>query len=177
MRTRSIIQTICLTTLAAATAALPACHSPKGGIMPSSTGSYTYYSTETQPKSVRIVDMRSDETVFAINIPADKQLTFDFIPGKGDDPVETPDLMKWEVLPLGTMTGTLRNSMTVPNAASRKIIVELRDDFEYAEAPHERPKRINGNDDGEGENAVWWSPQGGPIPEDQQNAGTTMYDN
>ena len=175
MPTRSITRTLTVATFAAAAFTLTACHSPKGGLMPHTGGSYTYYSTETQPKTVQIVDMRNDDVVFAINIPPGKQLTFDFIPGKGDDPVHTPDLMKWELLPLGTMTGKLRNAMTVPNAASRKIIVDLREGFEYARADNERLQQVEGEP--ENTNFGWWSPQGGPIPEDEQNAGTTMYDN
>jgi len=175
MPTSFITRALTFTILTFGCLALAACHSPKGGVLPHTGGSFTYYSTETEPKNVRIVDMRNDEVIFAINIPPDKQLTFDFIEGKGDDPVHTPDLMKWEVLPMGTMTGKLRNAMTVPNAASRKIIVDIREGFEYAQAPNERTNQVQ--PESETANWGWWSPQGGPVPEAQQNPGTTLYDN
>mgnify|MGYP006293257393 CR=1 FL=1 len=164
---------ICTVIAAAGALALPACHSPKGGIMPYTGGSFTYYSTETQPKTVRIVDQRNNEEVFAMDIPPGKQLTFDFVEGKGDDPVYTPDLLRWELFPMGTMTGGLRNSMTVPNAASRKIIVELREGIEYAPGGEQRPQQT---DQAKGK-PDWWSPEGGPVPEEEDDAAMTLYDN
>ena len=83
------------------------------------TSAMTFYSTEDSPKTVTLVDIRSGERVFIMEIPAGKQLVLDFVGDNGDDPVNTPDLMKWEVFPIGTGYGALSNAMTVPNRWSR----------------------------------------------------------
>lgn len=167
MKTRSIIA-VCAGLFACGFVA--GCHSPKGGAMPASFGSSTYYSTETQPKTISMIDLRTEEVFFEIDIPPGKQLTFDFVSGRGDDPIYTPDLMRYQVFDLGTQTGRLRNAMSVPNAASRRIDVRIRRGVEYAEAPPERPLRTDEVSD----RPDWWTPEGGPLPE--QNPAS-LYDN
>src|SRR5437762_3542680 len=73
------------------------CHSPSGGVFPHTGGSITYYSTESSPKTVKLIDLRTNEELFAVDIPAGKQLTLNFDKGAGDDPVNSPDLMRYEV--------------------------------------------------------------------------------
>jgi hypothetical protein len=115
----------------ASAAALTACHSPGGGWYPYSGGSNTYYSFETAPKTVVLIDTRSGEEFFTMDIPVGKQLTFDFVAGEGDDPVLRPDLMRWEVWDQNTYTGQLTNTLSVPHASSRRIDVFIRDSIEY----------------------------------------------
>ena len=143
-------------------------HSPDGGILPQSGGSHTYYSTQTQPKTVVMTDLRSDEEFFRLEIPAGKQFTFDFLEEEGDDTVNTPDLMRYEIWPIGTTYGRLRNALSVPNAMSRRIDVFLRDG-EYASADPARRLRTDEMID----RPAWWTPEGGPMPEDDE---TTLYD-
>ena len=69
-----------------------------------------------------------------------KQLTLDFKTGDGDDPVATPDLMRYEIFPIGTSIGRLRNSLTVPNQYSRRIDVDYRAGPETAPPPLDRAK-------------------------------------
>jgi len=148
---------------------LGACHSPRGGIMPSAGGSATYYSTEMRQASVVVIDVRTDEELFVMDIPVGKQLTMSFRSGAGDDPVMRPDLMRWELFDLGTRTGRLHHALTVPNAASRRVDVYFTQGPDYAEAPPEERLRIdeaNGRPD-------WWTPQGGPMP---NNSPAEMYD-
>jgi hypothetical protein len=133
MTERKTATTSCALTTAAAVmaAVMSACHSPGGGWYPYSGGTNTYYSYENQPKSVVLVDTRSGEEFFTMDIPAGKQLTFDFVTGGGDDPVNRPDLMRWEVWDMFTYTGQLTNSLSVPNAASRRVDVHFREGPEY----------------------------------------------
>ena len=53
----------------------------------------------------------------------------------GKDPVETPDLMRWQVWDVGTRSGSMQNALSVPNAASVRIDIDVRQDVAYAEAP------------------------------------------
>jgi len=58
------IKTTILALPVAASIALVGCHRPHGGMMSYTGGSYTYYSYETMPKTIRIVDLRTDEVIF-----------------------------------------------------------------------------------------------------------------
>lgn len=153
----------------AALVALSGCHSPGGGIMPYTGGSNTYFSTETRPVNITLIDLRTGEEVFAMEVPVGKQLTFDFVKDDGDDPVMTPDLMRYQVWDIGTKTGTMRNSISVPNSASRRIDVSYRIGPEYQEQPAARRLRTDELQD----RPDWWSPRGGEMP---AASAHSMYD-
>tara|TARA_B100000959_G_scaffold277001_1_gene332707 strand:+ start:221 stop:733 length:513 start_codon:yes stop_codon:yes gene_type:complete len=119
----------------------------------------TYQSTEEFPKTVVIVDTRSGERVFVMEIPVGKKLVVDFIPSSGDNPVHTPDLMTWELFPNSVSYGPLSNSLTVPNQWSRRLDVTLRDSSEYATPPNDRPLRVDEVND----RPDWWTAEGGEL--------------
>ena len=150
---------------------LPACHRPHGAMIPWSGGSHTYWSTETQPKTVRLVDLRTDEVLFNIDIPPGKQLVIDFLSGEGDDPVYTPDLMRYEVMDLGNEFGKLRSAMSIPAAPSRRLEMSIRQGPEYVTAAPDRVLRT----DELGDRPDWWTPRGGQLPNDPE--GLANYDN
>ncbi|MBX3375357.1 MAG: hypothetical protein KF817_16140 [Phycisphaeraceae bacterium] len=149
---------------------LTACHGPSGAWMPYTGASQSYISTEHLPKSVRIVDTRSGDIVFAMDVPSGKQLSLDFVAGQGDDPVYTPDLMRWQLFEAGTRTGSLRSSMSVPGATARRIDVDVRPGPEYPPASPDDPLRA----DRPGDRPDWWTPQGGERPADL--TGRRRYD-
>ncbi len=153
---------------AASTLVLAGCHRPEGALMPYTGGSSTYWSTESKPVTVTMVDTRTGKAFFTMEVPVGKQLTLDFVSDAGDDPVLTPDLMRWEVFERGTEFGTLRNAMSVPDAYARRIDVDYRDAPEYAPRPADQALRIDHD------KPDWWSPRGGPIPE--ANSAMTIYD-
>ena len=88
-----------------------------------------------------------------------KQLVVDFETGNGDDLVETPDLMRWEIFDIGTGWGALNNAMTVPNRWSRRLDVAIRPASEYAPRVEDQAMRV----DELGEQPDWWTPEGGEI--------------
>ncbi|MCA9285151.1 MAG: hypothetical protein KDA22_08065 [Phycisphaerales bacterium] len=147
--------------LALGAAVLGGCYTPAGGIMPSSTGAVTYYSTETEQKTITMIDLRTDQPFFVQVIPPSHQLTFQYLQGGGDDPVLTPDRMIYAVLPMGTMTGKLTNQITVPPASARRIDVSVSQDIKYAPEPPEQRLRTDQVED----RPDYWSPRGGPLPE------------
>ncbi|MCZ6834455.1 MAG: hypothetical protein O7G85_01645 [Planctomycetota bacterium] len=110
------------------------CYSPKGGLMPATGGPQTYHSYETLPVTITIVDLRSNDEIFTMHVPPGKQLTFDFQIGEGDDPIYNPDLMRFEVFDMGTDSGKLRNTLSVPAADARRIDVTYRHEYEYRSA-------------------------------------------
>ena len=85
--------------------------------------------------TITLVDTRTHEPFFTMEVPVGKQLVVDFKEGEGDDPTLTPDLMRWEVFPLGKKTGTLNNAISVPNQWSRRFDVDYRPAPEYPPKP------------------------------------------
>lgn len=110
--------------------------------MPSSTGAFTYISTETFEQTVTLMDLRSNKAIFTQAVPPGQQLTLQFLEGGGDDPVLRPDRMVFELQPIGTMTGKLANQINVPAVGARRIDVGVTQDPEYrvpVEGPYYLP--------------------------------------
>jgi len=114
------------TTLISLLAMLAGCYSPGGGFMPASGRGFTYISTSMQPLTISVVDVRTQKAFFSMEIPPGQQLTFNFLPGGGDDPVNTPDRMVFAVWEAGTENGKLDNQLTCPPAAARRIDIDIR---------------------------------------------------
>ena len=119
----------------------------------------TYQSTEEHPKTVTLIDTRSGEYLFVMEVPVGKKLVIDFIKDAGDNEVLTPDLMMWEVFPKNINYGPLSNSMTVPNGWSRRLDVTLRNASEYANPIADRPLRVDEVND----QPDWWTVEGGEM--------------
>ncbi len=162
---------VAVATVTLAGLVLAGCHAPGGGVFSRSGGSQTYYSNELVQKTITMVDTRSNEVFFGpIDIPPDKQLVIDFEEGDGDDPVNRPDLLYWEIMDQGSRFGKLHNALSVPDGHSRRIDVSLSHGVKYAPAdPRYAPLRTDQMKD----RPEWWTPQGGPVPKDQR---ARMYD-
>ncbi|MAC20426.1 MAG: hypothetical protein CMJ23_12275 [Phycisphaerae bacterium] len=136
------------------------CYAPDGGFMPSSNATFTYISTTWSPKTVRVIDTRTDEAFFAITLPVGKQLTFKFLEGKGDDPVMTPDRMQWEIWDAPHGSGKLSNQLTCPPSMARRIQVDVRPGPEDPPAIEDYRLRLDESED----RPDYWTPKGGEIP-------------
>lgn len=146
------------------------CYTPQGGLMPASSGALTYYSTSEEPKTIVLLDMRNGENIFEMQIPVGRQLVMQFFADSGDDPVYSPDLMKYEIMDIGTWYGSLDNSMTVPDAYSRRIDVFIRPGDRYEPAEPNRPLRT----DELADRPEGWTPSGGKA--DHRPDPVTTYD-
>ena len=156
------VPTIALSALALFMSLLSGCkmYAPGGNAFFNSPDTATTWeSTEEFPKSITLLDTRSGEKLFVMEIPVGKQLVIDFETGGGNDLVETPDLMRWKVFPNGTGWGELDSAMTVPNRWSRKLVVVIRPSSEYAPQTDDQAMRIDELED----HPDWWSPEGGKI--------------
>ena len=131
MSTRTMTTFACTLGLAGLLA-LAGCHGPGGAAIPYTGGTQTYESTAFSPKTVRIVDTRTNETIFVMDVPVGQWLTIDFVEGEGDDPDVTPDELRYQVWEAGSITGSLRNSISVPPYRSLKVEVDIRSGPEYA---------------------------------------------
>ncbi len=148
---------------------LSGCYAPGGGLNPKTGAAQTIYSTASAVKSFHLVDTRTGETIFSIEIPVGKQLTYQFTPDRGDDPVQRPDLMKYQLFNIGKTSGRLRNGVSVPDQFSRLVT------WDYAPGQYfeEPPPSVRYRVDPPGDRPAWWSPKGGPMPED---SARNLYD-
>ena len=167
MRLRSIPSAALLAAGLVSVGAVSGCYSTKGGLMPASNSTFTYVSETWSPKTIKVVDTRTDEVFFSLTLPVSKQLTFQFLTGGGDDPVVTPDRMLWEVWDAPHSTGKLSNQLTCPPASARRIQVVLRDTPEYPPDPEDYRLRV----DEPGDHPDHWTPQGGELPKGDDRGG------
>ena len=71
---------------------------------------------------------------------------------------------------MGTLTGKLRSSMSVPNYSSRRIDIDIRTGVEYVTAAPEQSLRTDQLID----RPDWWTPAGGALPDNRR--GVNNYD-
>jgi len=142
------------------TLVLVGCYTTSGGYYPRSNSTFTYISTTSTPVTITVMDVRSNEAFFRMEIPVGKQLTFHFVSGGGDEPVYRPDHMQWELFDAGTSIGSLTNRLSCPPANARRIDVAYRPSPEYSQEPPETDLRVDRPD----ERPEWWTEQGGPAP-------------
>ncbi|NBX36920.1 MAG: hypothetical protein EBR10_06825 [Planctomycetes bacterium] len=96
--------------------------------MPSTGRGFTYISTPTQPVTVTLIDTRTNESFYKMDIPAGQQLTFRFSDGTttNDSAKAKPVTMSWGMWAAGDQVGSLSNQMTAPPASCRRIDITYR---------------------------------------------------
>ncbi len=127
-----MIKPTALTLAAAALLALTGCYSIGG--FPASRDKFQYESHPLMPATVTIVDTRTGEAVWSMDVPVGQKLALRFYDDRDPDdatPTRTA-LMRWQVVDIGKGAGSLKNEVAVPIATARKINYELREGPEYA---------------------------------------------
>lgn len=126
-----------LTWLAAAgVIGLTGCYYEGGPL--SSQDRFTYVSRPFQPWTVDLVDVRTGEVIWSVDVPVGQQLVVDFQAASSDaskDPWR-PDTMLWEVMPSGRKFGALGNKMSVPDRNARRLEPKLRSTPEMPSEPY-----------------------------------------
>jgi len=99
---------------------------------------HVWTSTDTLPKTVRLVDTRSDEVLWEIDIPADHWLVTRIKPGraKGGDP-QYPDLMKFRIVEANRIWAHLPNKVDVPPEGARRWESIIREEAAAEPDPSE----------------------------------------
>jgi hypothetical protein len=111
-------------------AALSGCYSASG---PGWSGSAaTYQSTTWSPKTVYLLDTRTGETVWSVEVPVGKQVVLQFEEGTGPNE-RNQDILTWDVMDSGERFGSLPNRRAVPPAHARRLEWEQRPAPEYVE--------------------------------------------
>ena len=117
------LRSLAVTTVLAAVAAMPACYYPGGPLY--SADRYTYESTSWSPKTVTMIDTRSGEAVWAVDVPVDTQVVIAFSEGTGPNPLN-PDEIVWQLMRQGKRFGVLESRQPAPPSASRRLDLSIR---------------------------------------------------
>ena len=96
---------------------------------------FTYVSTAHAPKTISIVDTRTDEVVFALDIPVGQQLVVNFDDKSANRDKYMSGTMRWGVMKAGNRFGNKRNRLDVPPAQSRRIDMVIREGPEVSTPP------------------------------------------
>lgn len=119
MKTRELLSVICLSV----SALVGGCNTPGG--MGYSSDRYVYRSDEWQPWTVSLIDTRTGENVWSVDVPVGQQLVFGFRRGVGPNEFK-PDMMYWGITENGRAVSRQSNQLPVPAALSRRIEPVLR---------------------------------------------------
>lgn len=115
--------TIATLTLALTTLALGGCHYEGGPRY--SADRYTYVSRTWSPKTVSLVDTRTGETTWSVDVPVGEQLVVGFSKGTGPNELR-PDEIVWGLMPGGQRFGTRDNRQPCPPRHARRLDMTLR---------------------------------------------------
>ncbi len=116
---------LALAALVGASALSTGCYYQGGPLK--SADRFTYASNTWEPKTITLIDTRTGETLWTLDVPVGKELVIDFNTPKDADNTEwLPDEALWEVFPYPTRSGQLTNKMRVPPRAARRVDVTFR---------------------------------------------------
>ena len=121
-----------LAALLAGSTAITACHHEGGPLY--SADRYTYISREWQPWTVTLVDTRTGESLWSVDVPVGQQLVVGFRKGTGPNQFK-PDMMYWGLREAGRTYGESPNQLPVPPAAARRLEPTLRPTPELPGSP------------------------------------------
>jgi len=96
---------------------------------------FTYVSTSLAPKTISIIDTRTNETVFSIDIPVGQQLSINFDELDKNKGKYMSGTMRWALMRAGDRYGRLTNRVDVPPPDARRIDMTLRQSPEVASPP------------------------------------------
>lgn len=110
----------------ASVAFLTGCYQPAGP-MYSGNAPLTWISTVHRPKTISLIDTRTGETLWSVDVPPNKQLVVKF-DDKGDDASDEymPAVMNWAIMEPKKHFGDLDNVIPAPPHWARRIEMTLR---------------------------------------------------
>lgn len=120
----SILRTLTIAALLSSPIALIGCNTEGGRGY--SSDSYTYVSRTWSPKTVTLLDSRTGETLWSVDLPVGKQMTVGFRKGTGPNEYK-PDMMYWGMTEPGRVGRVQKNWIPVPPHHGRRLELTLRD--------------------------------------------------
>ncbi len=106
-----------------AVCAVSGCYYPGGPRY--SADRFTYESHAWQPWTVKLLDTRTGEVVWSVDVPVGKQLVVGFNRGTGPNEFK-PDEIVWGIMEKGKRFGTRDNRQPCPPHESRRLDSSLR---------------------------------------------------
>ncbi len=104
-----------------------------------SDDTFTYVSESWTPTNVSLVDTRTGQTLWSVEIPVGQQCVVRFYRGTEPDNEVYPDTMRWQLMPAGKESGELYNVAAVPPMSARRVDVSLRQGPEMPRRPEPAP--------------------------------------
>jgi len=89
-----------------------------------SADEHVYVSTAWRPWTVTLIDTRTGEAVWSVDVPVGQQLAIKFRGGGPSD--ELPDMMDWGLMNAGRWYGAKKNRLPVPGADARLLKPTMR---------------------------------------------------
>lgn len=86
---------------------------------------FTYVSTSWEPKTVSLVDTRTGQTIWSVDVPVGQQLVVGFSRGTGPNEFNSDEIV-WGLMPAGKKGGTRDNRMPCPPSSVRRIDMAFR---------------------------------------------------
>jgi hypothetical protein len=86
---------------------------------------YTYVSRSWEPKTITLIDTRTGEPTWSVDIPVGQQLVMGFSEGTGPNEYK-PDEVVWELMAAGKKFGTRNNRLACPPSYARRIDMAIR---------------------------------------------------
>jgi len=99
----------------------------QSGPLKYSRDAHTYVSTPDQPLTITLIDTRTDEIVWSIDVPVGKQLSMMFKRDKGAEGEFMPDLLTWDLFEPRKRFGKRAQSQPVPPEGARLLDVTIRE--------------------------------------------------
>ncbi len=91
-----------------------------------SKDAFVYVSRAHYPKTVTLLDTRTGEAIWTMDVPVGRKLVIDFEVDKAEGTPDRPDLMRWKLMDDSDLYGSLDNAMPVPVASARRLDMTLR---------------------------------------------------
>lgn len=92
----------------------------------------TFESTPHQPKTLSLIDIRTGETLWSVDVPVGKELVVKFRENVNKGETMT-DVMEWGILDFNAHSGDLENSIPAPPREARRLDMTLRPHPEQAQ--------------------------------------------
>lgn len=145
------------------TSVLVGCQSEAGGYW--SDDRYVYVSRAWEPKTITLIDTRTGESLWSVDVPVGRELHMGFSKGTGPNEYK-PDEVIWEMRENGKRFGSSDNRMPCPPKDVRRVDVTLRSKPEMPGTPVPgSPFRPNG----ETKPAGYTAPVKGPYIDNKSN--------
>lgn len=87
---------------------------------------HTYDSTTWSPKTVSLIDTRTGETAWSVDVPVGQAIRVVFSEGSGPNEY-LPDEIRWELAPIGRRIVTPTNFQPCPPAHARRLDLSIRE--------------------------------------------------